>query len=553
MLRLRRASASTSGTVLRALSRSARPAWMPPSSGSMSRSKTCVPNRGRTRAPIERSSSAGTARRGSTRSRPARAMPRGESRPDSSRGSSRCGMPNMVLGGRVRRRPRDHTNDPPAPGATVASARSRSSSSARIAGARTMSASGPVSTRCPPMACVRTLPPSRSSRSTRTTSRFGQPAQPRWYAAASPLTPPPTTTTRCGVVTGDSSPGTGIWANVDQHPRGSWALGPMRPRRRCHAWRRRGCGKMDLVTASIELPGWTPTYSGKVRDLYVPDPAHPVGAAVLGRFGDVLLVVASDRISAYDHVLPTLIPDKGVVLTQLSLWWFDQLADLVPNHVVPGADNVVPAAVAGRAMVCRRLEMFPVECVARGYLTGSGLVEYLAKGEVTGIPLPAGLVDGSRLPGPIFTPATKAALGDHDKNVSFDVVAGQIGVDDAVRLRDLTLVVYARAEAIARERGLILADTKLEFGVDPVTGATVLGDEVLTPDSSRFWPADAWTPGRAQPSFDKQYVRDWLTSPASGWDRVGDIPPPPLPDDVVERTRSRYLEAFERLTGHPLA
>jgi phosphoribosylaminoimidazole-succinocarboxamide synthase len=277
-----------------------------------------------------------------------------------------------------------------------------------------------------------------------------------------------------------------------------------------------------------------------------------VGAAVLARFGDVLLVVASDRISAYDHVLPTLIPDKGVVLTQLSLWWFDQLEDLVPNHVVPGADDVVPAAVAGRAMVCRRLEMFPVECVARGYLTGSGLVEYLAKGEVTGIPLPAGLVDGSRLPVPIFTPATKAALGDHDENVSFDVVAGQIGVDDAVRLRDLTLAVYARAERVARERGVILADTKLEFGVDPVTGATVLGDEVLTPDSSRFWPADAWTPGRAQPSFDKQYVRDWLTSSASGWDRAGDTPPPPLPDDVVERTRSRYLEAFERLTGHPL-
>ncbi len=309
---------------------------------------------------------------------------------------------------------------------------------------------------------------------------------------------------------------------------------------------------MGRVTASIELPGWTPTYSGKVRDLYVPDPSHSVGASVLARFGDVLLVVASDRISAYDHVLPTLIPDKGVVLTQLSLWWFDQLADLVPNHVVPDAEDVVPAAVAGRAMVCRRLEMFPVECVARGYLTGSGLVEYLAKGEVTGIPLPAGLVDGSRLPGPIFTPATKAALGDHDENVSFDVVAGQLGLDDAVALRDLTLAVYARAERVARERGVILADTKLEFGVDPATGATVLGDEVLTPDSSRFWPSDGWTPGRAQPSFDKQYVRDWLTSSASGWDRAGETPPPPLPDDVVARTRSRYLEAFERLTGRPL-
>jgi phosphoribosylaminoimidazole-succinocarboxamide synthase len=203
-------------------------------------------------------------------------------------------------------------------------------------------------------------------------------------------------------------------------------------------------------------------------------------------------------------------------------------------------------------MVCRRLDMFPVECVARGYLTGSGLVEYRATGEVTGIPLPAGLVDGSRLPGPIFTPATKAELGDHDENVSFDVVAGQNGTKNATRLRDLTLAVYMRAEGIARERGVILADTKLEFGIDPVTGATVLGDEVLTPDSSRFWPADLWKPGGAQPSFDKQYVRDWLTSPASGWDRAGDVPPPPLPDDVVARTRSRYLEAFERLTGRAL-
>ena len=240
------------------------------------------------------------------------------------------------------------------------------------------------------------------------------------------------------------------------------------------------------------------------------------------------------------------------MLTQLSLWWFHQLADLVPNHVVPGADDVVPAAVAGRAMVCRRLEMFPVECVARGYLTGSGLVEYLAKGEVTGIPLPAGLVDGSRLPGPIFTPATKAALGDHDENVSFDVVSGTIGADAAARLRDLTLAVYSRAEEIARERGVILADTKFEFGADPVTEETVLGDEVLTPDSSRFWPADEWEPGHPQPSFDKQFVRDWLTSPASGWDRHSGGAPPALPADVVERTQARYLEAFERLTGAPL-
>ena len=303
----------------------------------------------------------------------------------------------------------------------------------------------------------------------------------------------------------------------------------------------------------MELPGWTRTYSGKVRDLYVPDLDLAAGRAVMEGFGDVVLIVASDRISAYDHVLPTPIPDKGVVLTQLSLWWFDQLADLVPNHVVSVADDAVPASVAGRAMVCRRLAMFPVECVARGYLTGSGLAEYRGTGQVTGIALPAGLVDGSRLPEPIFTPATKAALGDHDENVSFDVVVGQIGLENAVRLRDLTLAVYARAEAIAHERGVILADTKLEFGIDHRSGAILLGDEVLTPDSSRFWAADAWAPGAPQPSFDKQYVRDWLTSPASGWDRTGDAPPPPLPAAVVERTRSRYLEAFERLTGRALS
>jgi len=257
-------------------------------------------------------------------------------------------------------------------------------------------------------------------------------------------------------------------------------------------------------------------------------------------------------------VLATEIPDKGVVLTQLSLWWFDRLADVVPNHVVsteisaePG-DGLVPDVVAGRAMICRRLDMFAVECVARGYLTGSGLAEYRAGGQVCGVPLPDGLVDGSRLPEPIFTPATKAAVGEHDENVSFEVVASRIGVDDAARLRDLTLAVYARAEQVARERGVILADTKLEFGVDPSTGETVLGDEVLTPDSSRFWRADQWEPGRAQPSFDKQYVRDWLASSASGWDRAADGPPPSLPADVVLRTRDRYLEAYERLTGAPL-
>ena len=302
-------------------------------------------------------------------------------------------------------------------------------------------------------------------------------------------------------------------------------------------------------TAHGDLPGWRHVYSGKVRDLYEPD-ASPEGVALRERHGDVVLVVASDRVSAYDHVLSPGIPGKGVVLTQLSLWWFEQLTDLVPNHVV---STDVPQAVAGRAMVCRRLDMFPVECVARGYLTGSGLAEYRESGEVTGIALPAGLVDGSRLPEPIFTPATKAALGDHDENVRFSVVVDTVGPETAETLRDLTLAVYARAEGVARERGVILADTKLEFGTDPVTGAVTLGDEVLTPDSSRFWPADAWEPGHAQPSFDKQFVRDWLTSDASGWDRASDAPPPTLPDDVVERTRARYLEAYERLTGRPLA
>ena len=280
------------------------------------------------------------------------------------------------------------------------------------------------------------------------------------------------------------------------------------------------------------IEGATHLHSGKVRDLY----ALPDGA---------LLMVASDRISAYDFVLDTTIPDKGEILTRMSLWWFDQLADLVPNHVV---STDVPDGVRGRAVVCERLEMFPVECVARGYLTGSGLREYAATGEVCGITLPAGLEDGSRLAEPIFTPATKAALGDHDENVSFDAVVAEVGADAADRLRDLTLAVYGRAEGIARERGIILADTKLEFGARP-DGTTVLADEVLTPDSSRFWPADRWQPGRAQPSFDKDIVRGWLTSPESRWDRAAGGPPPPLPPEVVERTRSRYVEAYELLTG----
>ena len=290
------------------------------------------------------------------------------------------------------------------------------------------------------------------------------------------------------------------------------------------------------------LPGWRHHYSGKVRDLYV-------AADDESR----VLVVASDRVSAYDHVLPTPIPDKGRVLTALSLWWFERLGEVLAAH---GATHHVlstdvPDAVAGRAMVCRRLEMVPVECVARGYLTGSGLADYRAIGAVCGVELPAGLDDGDRLQAPIFTPATKAALGEHDENVTFAAVAAKVGPELAERLRTLTLAVYAFAEALARDRGVLLADTKLEVGTDATVDgdALVLGDEVLTPDSSRFWPADGWRPGRAQPSFDKQYVRDWLTSPASGWDRHGDQDPPPLPDDVVERTRDRYVEAYERLTG----
>jgi phosphoribosylaminoimidazole-succinocarboxamide synthase len=294
------------------------------------------------------------------------------------------------------------------------------------------------------------------------------------------------------------------------------------------------------IPTAPQLPGYRHVYSGKVRDLYEPDD----GAGHL-------LVVASDRISAYDHVLASTIPDKGRVLTQLSLWWFDQLADLVPNHLLDGAGpHTVPDAVAGRAVLVRKLDMYPVECVARGYLTGSGLVEYRAGGAVCGVPLPEGLLDGSRLPEPIFTPATKAELGEHDENVTFEQVAAVVGAPAAGRLRELTLAVYERAERIARERGIVLADTKLEFGRD-ASGQMVLADEVLTPDSSRFWPLERWAPGGTQPSFDKQVVRDWLTSPASGWDRSGDVPPPPLPAEVVERTRAAYLEAYERLTGSP--
>jgi len=283
---------------------------------------------------------------------------------------------------------------------------------------------------------------------------------------------------------------------------------------------------------AIDIPGATHLHSGKVRDLYTLD-------------GGNLLMVASDRISAYDFVLSPGIPDKGEILTRMSLWWFDQLKGLTENHVV---STEVPQQVSGRALIVERLDMFPIECVARGYLTGSGLSDYMATGAVCGVALPDGLVDGSRLPEPIFTPATKAELGEHDENVSFDAVVEAVGAEHASSLRDLTLEVYARAESIARERGIILADSKFEFGLR-AGGTIVLADEVLTPDSSRFWPVESYKPGRAQPSYDKQFVRDWLTSDESGWDRAGDQPPPALPPEIVAKTRERYLHAYEQLTG----
>ncbi|MEU7169497.1 phosphoribosylaminoimidazolesuccinocarboxamide synthase [Streptomyces morookaense] len=284
-----------------------------------------------------------------------------------------------------------------------------------------------------------------------------------------------------------------------------------------------------------EVPGLVHLHTGKVRDLYRDEHGN-------------LVMVASDRMSAYDWVLPTEIPGKGRILTQLSLWWFDRLTDLVPNHVLstdapPGA----PADWAGRTLVCRSLDMLPVECVARGYLTGSGLAEYRQTRTVCGLALPEGLEDGSELPSAIFTPATKAEVGEHDENVPYEEVARQVGAETAAQLRQLTLAVYGRARDIARDRGIIVADTKFEFGLGGRD--LVLADEVLTPDSSRFWPADEWQPGRAQPSYDKQFVRDWLTSPASGWDRNGELPPPELPAEVVERTHAKYAEAYERLTG----
>lgn len=284
-------------------------------------------------------------------------------------------------------------------------------------------------------------------------------------------------------------------------------------------------------------------HSGKVRDLYVAGEGQ-------------LLMVASDRISAFDHVLPTDIPDKGAVLTAMSLWWFEQLADVAPNHVVTARVEEFPAtfapfseALRGRSVLCRQLTMVGVECVARGYLAGSGVLDYEANGSVCGVQLPAGLREGSRLPEAIFTPTTKAPLGEHDRAMTFEEVVAEVGAAAAEELRAVTLAVYAKGSDLAAAAGIILADTKIEVGRDD-EGRLVLGDELLTPDSSRYWPAITWAPGSAQPSYDKQYVRDWLAH-ESGWDR--ESAPPALPEDVVARTREKYVEAYERLTGNSFA
>ena len=277
-----------------------------------------------------------------------------------------------------------------------------------------------------------------------------------------------------------------------------------------------------------EIAGWEHIRSGKVRELYK------------DKSGD-LLIVATDRISAFDYVLPTLIPDKGKLLTQLSLFWFEFLSDLVPNHI---KSLVVPNEVKNRAVIAIPLTMFPIECVVRGYLTGSGWAEYRNDKSVCGNLLPDGLLDGSQLPTSIFTPATKAEIGDHDENISFMRSVEIVGSETAAELRSLSIAIYEKAKSYAKSRGILLADTKFEFGTD-IKGEIRVGDEVLTPDSSRFWNLSTWNPGGAQASFDKQYVRDWLVN--SGWDRKS--PPPELPDDVVEKTQAKYIEAYELITG----
>jgi len=288
-----------------------------------------------------------------------------------------------------------------------------------------------------------------------------------------------------------------------------------------------GFGKAGAPAAPV-IEGWNHLRTGKVRDLYT------------NESGEILLV-ASDRISAFDWVLPTTIPNKGAILTQLSLFWFELLADIVPNHII---SDEVPESVADRAVIVQPLEMFAIECVARGYLTGSGLTEYLQNQEVCGNALPAGLLDGSELPATIFTPATKAEIGDHDINIDFATAAKIVGAERAAELRELTIKLYDTAAEFSKSRGILLADTKFEFGLN-MAGEITLGDEALTPDSSRFWELDGWAPGKSQPSFDKQFVRDWLTS--SGWDKKS--PPPELPTEIVEKTAGRYEEAYERITG----
>lgn len=292
---------------------------------------------------------------------------------------------------------------------------------------------------------------------------------------------------------------------------------------------RRPCGIVPGVTsADNDAPQFTLEHSGKVRDVYAAGENE-------------LLLVASDRISVYDVVLPTPVPDKGAILTKLSLWWFDQLADLLPNHVI---STEVPAEFAGRAIRVRRLKMVPVECIARGYLVGLGLEQYRESGAVCGVPLPPGLVEADKLAHPIFTPTTKESVGVHDAPMTFAEVAELLGGDVAEELRQVTLAVYRRGAALAAERGVLVADTKLELGWSN-DGSLVLADEVLTPDSSRFWPSDEWQPGRAQHSYDKQYVRDWAAG--TGWDKRA--PGPEVPEDVIAATRARYVEVYERLTG----
>lgn len=294
-----------------------------------------------------------------------------------------------------------------------------------------------------------------------------------------------------------------------------------------------------------EIRGWVKVSSGKVRDIYAPADQNQ---------SDRLLLVTSDRISAFDYILPTRIPGKGKILNQLALWWMRQLEDIVDNHLLstthdPENPYSVPKNVEGRAVVVKALRMIPIECVVRGYLTGSALVEYEENGTVCGIELAEGLTEASRLNTPIFTPAAKAEVGEHDENITFAQASDTVGADLAARLRDTSISLYERARDIAADRGLIIADTKFEFGLDPATGSLVLGDEILTPDSSRFWPADKWVEGQPTPNFDKQYLRDWLSSEKSAWDRTLGTEPPALPDEIAAATAARYVEAFTRLTG----